>query len=100
MGAVTAAAVACVDPTTSSKLQLTTTITNEPKKTTEATLGADYIMDLSDVNLHMINGMTDPYKCFQIFADNLDSAGYDIKNHAPLKDKGFACYILQLILQI
>lgn len=51
-------------------------------------------MDLSDVNSHMINGMTNPYKCFQIFADNLDStfSCHDIKNHAPLKDKGFATF--------
>lgn len=45
---------------------------------------------LSDVNNSstFFNSLTDPYKCFEMFAKSLDDAGYEITSHEPLKNSG------------
>ncbi|ASD24828.1 iron ABC transporter substrate-binding protein [Ureaplasma parvum] len=50
---------------------------------------------LSDVNNSstFFNSLTDPYKCFEMFAKSLDDAGYEITSHEPLKNSGKTSFL-------
>lgn len=94
--AVTAVAVACNNPSSSkdpkvqSSLILGSEIALEKANSNTPTKGEDYLVNLSDENSEFMNFFIDPYKSFELFAKNLDKAGYSISEHEPLKDLGFS----------
>lgn len=89
-GVVGAVAASCKDVTSKDvNLQLSQGISAESANQQKATIGPDYELELTDKNSWFRPAMTDPYKAFEMIAKGFDDAGYKIKEHAPLKDKGF-----------
>ncbi|WP_208895138.1 Vmc-like lipoprotein signal peptide domain-containing protein [Ureaplasma diversum] len=92
-GVVGAVAASCTDTKPGQvNLQLSQIKATSDASSTKAQVGPDYELELSDKNSLFRPAMTDPYKAFEMIAKNFDAAGYKIKEHAPLKDKGFETF--------
>lgn len=92
-GVVGAVAASCTDTKPGQvNLQQTQAIASTESNSQQAAVKEDYQLVQTDANSFFRTAMTDPYKTFEMLAENLDKVGYKIEDHAPLKDKGYKTF--------